>query len=186
MIVAVVLVELVVAFGCTLVLAVGNPATEVFVAPLTVWLACSVLQLAIHFRPPGRRSRGALVIAIAFMLIASVLLEGVRIFPYFNQVLFVAAVAVLPQLLLGWSSRAVTRGRIVALGVIGLLALPLGYAAWSLASVEPSYDLGLLGADCAAFAQPGCDIAVRSGLGDIERRLAGPRRAPIELGAALQ
>ena len=68
-------------------------------------------------------------------VVTSMVLEGVWVPPYFNQGLFIAAVAVLPQIVLEWSSKAATGGRIAGLYLICLVSLPLGFTAWSLANI---------------------------------------------------
>lgn len=134
MIIAIVVLELIVSLIATVAIGVGNPGSSVFMAPLVVWLTCAMLQLAIHYRPSGTRARNGLVLALMLMLLASLVREGMVTPPYFNQALFIAAIGVLPQLLLEWSSRAGT-GRLMGLGLIGLTALPLGLTAWSLANI---------------------------------------------------
>jgi hypothetical protein len=134
-IIAIVVLELIVSLVATVVIGVGNPGSKMFMAPLGVWFTCAILQLAIHYRPPGPRVRNGLMLALMLMLLASIVLEGVQTPPYFNQGLFIAAVAVLPQIVLEWSSRAATGGRIVGLCLIGLVSVPLGFTAWSLANI---------------------------------------------------
>jgi len=56
------------------------------------------------------------------------------VIPYVHQALFIAGVAVLPQLWWEWSFKA-TKGRLLGLGLIGLASLPLGFATWSLANI---------------------------------------------------
>ena len=134
MIIAIVVVELIASLIAALAIGVGNPGS-MWIAPLGVWFTCAILQLAIHYRPPGPRVRNGLVLTVMLMLIASMVLEGVWVPPYFNQGLFIAAVAVLPQIVLEWSSKAATGGRIAGLYLICLVSLPLGFTAWSLANI---------------------------------------------------
>ena len=134
MIIAIVVLELIVSLVATVIIGVGNPGSKIFTAPLGVWFTCAILQLAIHYRLPGPRVRNGLMLALMLMLLASIVVEGVQVPPYFNQGLFIAAVAVLPQIVLEWSSKA-TGGRIMGLCLVGLASLPLGLTAWSLANI---------------------------------------------------
>jgi hypothetical protein len=134
-IIAIVVLELIVSLIATVALGVGNPGSNVFIAPMGVWFTCAILQLAIHYRPRGLRVRNGLMLALMLMLLASIGLEGAQAPLYFNQWLFIAAVAALPQILLEWSSKAATGGRIIGLCLIGLVSLPLGLTAWSLANI---------------------------------------------------
>ena len=110
MIIAIVVLELIVSLIATVALGVGNPGSNVFIAPMGVWFTCAILQLAIHYRPRGLRVRNGLMLALMLMLLASIGLEGAQAPLYFNQWLFIAAVAALPQILLEWSSKAATGG----------------------------------------------------------------------------
>lgn len=134
MIILVVLAEL---FVCALVgavLTVGSGDDNLFGACIEIWLACAVLQLAIHYLPKDRRTQFSLVLAMIALLVASVTIRGVDALPYFHQALFIATVGTLPQLCWNWHGQAKTWYR-PALGLAALFAIPLGFVGWSIANI---------------------------------------------------
>ncbi len=150
MIVAIVAFELTCALFLATAIGLMNSG-DMMIAPVEVWFACATLQLTIHYRPSGSFVRNALAFVMAAMLIASLAVEDLRAPPYFNQVLFVAAAATLPQLLLEWSAKATGR-RTWALLLACICALPLGLAAWSLANIG----IVKVKAQLAAEGEPYC------------------------------
>jgi len=135
LIVIVVFIELIAAALAVWGIANSSAGGRIFyLAPWQLWATCAILQLAIHYRPPRPGPRNAIASLVGLMLLGSLILEGGPL-PYFNQVLFIASVAVLPQLWLEWSSLASTGGRALWLLFVGLMALPVGYTAWSLANI---------------------------------------------------
>lgn len=133
MIIAIVVFELVGCFFLTLLIGVGSGGSNVAIAPLNVWLVLAVLQLTIHYLPRGRNTRYGLSLLITLTLVAGVMPGKIEALTYFHQPLFIASVAVLPQLWWEWFSKG-TEGRPTS-GLIGLAALPLGVAAWTLANI---------------------------------------------------
>ena len=134
MIVAIVILELIACLCITMLIGVGNRGGDVALAPLLAWLACAILQLVIHHWPRRPYARYGLLVAVMLVLLAGVGFEGALVIPYVHQALFIAGVAVLPQLWWEWSSKA-TKGRLLGLGLIGLASLPLGFATWCLANI---------------------------------------------------
>ena len=134
MIIAIVIIELIACFALTVILGIGDPFSHLFIAPLEVWLACAMVQLAVHFLPRGPYVRYGLLFTVALILLGSVTLEGIVPIPYFNQTLFIAGVGALPQIWWEWSSKA-TGDRVLVLALVGLVSLPLGFTAWSLANI---------------------------------------------------
>jgi hypothetical protein len=133
-IIGIVVLELLACFWLTALLAVGNEGSDAFVAPLEVWLACAALRLSIHYLPRRPNVRRGLSIAVAVMLLAGVMLPGATPVPYLHQTLFIAAVAVIPQLWMEWF--ASDKGDwIPILWLAGLATLPLGFALWALANI---------------------------------------------------
>jgi len=133
-IIGIVVLELIACVCITILIGLGNRYGAVVLAPLQAWLACAILQLAIHYWPRGRYARYSLLASVMLLLLASATLEGVLVIPYLHQALFIAGVASLPQLWWEWSSKA-TKGRVLGLGLIGLVSLPLGCAIWGLANI---------------------------------------------------
>jgi hypothetical protein len=130
--IAVVVFELSVCLFLAFLIVVGNAEQALF--PLDVWLALAILQLTIHYLPRGRYTRYRLLLVIIILLFASVAPGKIGVLTYFHQPLFIASVAVLPQLWWEWSSKG-TEGRALVLGLIGLASLPLGVVAWALANI---------------------------------------------------
>jgi hypothetical protein len=135
MVIGIVVLELIVSLVAALLIAVGNAADTQAAFPILVWLACAILQLAIHYLPRGRYERYGLLLVIALMLLAGAAPGKIEGVPYFHQSLFIAAVGTLPQLWWERFSNA-TKGHTLVLGLMGMLAMPLGFAAWSLANVS--------------------------------------------------
>ena len=133
MIIAVVVFELIVCLLLALLIAVGGGGSDVGISPLDVWLILAILQMTIHYLPRGRNARYGLSLFIILALVAGVMPGKIDVLTYFHQPLFIASVAVLPQLWWEWFSKG-TDGR-PTLGMIGLAALPLGVAAWTLANI---------------------------------------------------
>ncbi|TMJ27794.1 MAG: hypothetical protein E6G88_13580 [Alphaproteobacteria bacterium] len=134
MIIAIVVLELIACFILAMILGVGNPGSYLFITPVEVWLACAMVQLAVHYLPRGAYVRYGLLFTVTLILLGSVTLEGMDAIPYLHQTLFIAGVAALPQIWWEWSSKA-TGDRVFVLALIGLVSLPLGFAAWSLANI---------------------------------------------------
>jgi hypothetical protein len=135
MIIAVVVLELIVCLAASVVIGAGNADDSGQAAfPLEVWLACAVLQLTIHYLPPGRHARYSLWLFVTLILFAGVTSGRFEPFPHFHQALFIAGVAVLPQLWWEWFAKT-PEVRASGLGLIGLIALPLGFATWSFANI---------------------------------------------------
>jgi hypothetical protein len=133
-IIAVVVFELIACLIAAVMIGVGNADGEQATFPLQVWLACAFLQLTIHYLPPARYARYVLLLLVTLILFASVAfgrIEGLR---YFHQALFIAGVAALPQLWWEWFPKA-TKDRAFVLLPIAVIALPLGFASWSLANI---------------------------------------------------
>ena len=135
MVIAVVVFELIVCLIATVVIGVGNADDSGQSAfPLEVWLACAALQLAIRYLPPDRHARYRLWGIVALILFVSVTSGAIAPFPHLHQALFIAGVAALPQLCWEWLAKT-PEHRAEGLGLIGLISLPLGFAAWSMANV---------------------------------------------------
>ena len=133
-IIGIVVLELFACFGLAALLGVGNEGSNVFVAPLEVWLACAALRLTIHYLPRRPNARRALLTSIVVMLLASVMLPGATPVLYLHQTLFIAAVAVIPQLWTEWF--ASDKGDwIPVLWLAGLASIPLGFVLWALANI---------------------------------------------------
>jgi hypothetical protein len=135
MIIAVVVFELMVCLAAAVVIGVGNADDSGQAAfPLEVWLALATLQLTIRYLPAGRHARYWLWLFVTLILFASLTSGTIEPFPHLHQALFIAGVAALPQL--WWERFAKTpEGRAFGFGLIGLISLPLGFAAWSLANI---------------------------------------------------
>lgn len=134
-IIAVVVLELIVCLAASVVVGVGNADDSGQAAfPLQVWLVCAILQLTIRYLPPSRHARYRLWLFVTLILFAGVTSGRIEPFPHFHQALFIAAVAALPQLWWAWSAKTPER-RALGLGLIGLVSLPLGFAAWSFANI---------------------------------------------------
>jgi hypothetical protein len=133
-IIAVVVFELIICLVAATLIAVGNADGGQALLPLSVWVICATLQLAIHYLPPSRRARYGLLFAVMLIIFAGVTVGRIDALPYFHQSLFIAGVAVLPQLWWEWSSKATDR-RAAMLGLIGLVSLPLGFIGWSFANI---------------------------------------------------
>lgn len=129
MIIAFVIFELIGCVFLALLIGAGNGGGAVAIAPLAVWFVCASLQLAIQYLPRSGYVRYYLLLAVGLMLLATVSLEGLEVFPYGHQALFIAGVGVLPQLLLDRFAK------ISNAPLIGLIALPLGYCVWSFANI---------------------------------------------------
>jgi hypothetical protein len=135
MIIAVVVVELIVCLIASVLIGVGNADDSGQAAfPLQVWLACATLQLTIQYLPPGRHARYRLWLFVMLILFASLIPGRIELFPHFHQALFIAGVAALPQLWWEWFAKT-PESRASGLGLIGLISLPLGFTAWSLANI---------------------------------------------------
>ncbi len=134
MIIAIVILELIACFYLAVILLIGDPGSHIFIAPLEVWLACTTVQLAVHYVPRGPYVRYGLLFTVALILLGSVTFEGIGGIPYFHQTLFIAGVTALPQIWWEWSSKA-TGDRAIVLALIGLVSLPLGFTAWSFANI---------------------------------------------------
>jgi hypothetical protein len=108
---------------------------DIAVGILAGWLALAVLRLAVHYLPRGRMTRYGILFLIVLMLFASVMPGAIEAVPYVHQVLFVAFVALLPQLLSEWDAESTgTKHRLLRL--LGLFtSLPLSYIAWSIANI---------------------------------------------------
>jgi hypothetical protein len=134
MIIAVVVFELMVCLAASVVIGVGNADDSGQAAfPLQVWLVCASLQLTIRDLPPGRHARYRLWLLVTLILFAGVTSGRIEPFPHVHQALFIAGVAALPQL--WWESAKTPESRASGLALIGLISLPLGFAAWSLANI---------------------------------------------------
>lgn len=135
MVIAVVVFELIACLVASVVIGVGNADDNGQAAfPLEVWLACAILQLTIRYLPFGRLARYRIWLIMALILFAGVTSATIAPFPHLHQALFIAGVAALPQLWWEWFART-SEYRPWGLGLIGLISLPLGLAAWSLANV---------------------------------------------------
>ena len=135
MVIAVVVLELIVCLIAAVAIGVGNADDGGQAAfPLEVWLACAALQLAIRYLPPGRHARYRLWGIVTLILFVSVTSGLIAPFPHLHQALFIAGVAALPQLWWEWFAET-PEHRDSGLALVGLIALPLGFAAWSLANV---------------------------------------------------
>ena len=135
MIIAVVVFELIVCLAASVVIGVGNADDSGQAAfPLEVWLVCAILQLTIRYLPPGRHARYGLWLFVTLILFAGVTSGTFAPFPHFHQALFIAGVAALPQLWWEWFAKT-PEHRASGLGLIGLIALPLGFAAWSFVNI---------------------------------------------------
>jgi hypothetical protein len=135
MIIAVVVLELIVCLVASVLIGVGNADDSGQAAfPLQVWLVCATLQLTIRYLPPGRYVRYRLWLFVMLILFASLIPGRIEPFSYFHQALFIAVIAALPQLWWEWFAKT-PEGRASGLGLIGLISLPLGFAAWSLANI---------------------------------------------------
>jgi len=132
-IIVVVVLELIGCYALSVLIGAGNRGGAVMTAPLAVGVATAALHLAIHYLPRRRHIRYGLVLVVALMLLASVALRGaIEVLPYAHQTLFIAAAAVLPQLWWEWFFKGTN---VLALGLIGLAAIPLGFAVWSIANI---------------------------------------------------
>lgn len=129
MIIAIVVLQLILCFFISVLMAVGNPG-QAAIIPLQVWLVGAVLQLAVHYLPRRPYIRTALVSTLALMLLAGVGLEGRTPIPFLEQTLFISAIAVTPQLWCEWFSKTKT-----GLGPIVLFSLTLGVIVWSFANI---------------------------------------------------
>jgi hypothetical protein len=133
MIIAIVIVELVACLILWLVLGAADRSSNLMFAPLLVGLTCVVTQLVVHYVPRRPRVRAGLVCVVALMLVTGAILDGGGL-PYLHQALFIAGVAVLPQIWVEWYSESGT-ARAIVLCVMGPLAIPLGLAAWCFANI---------------------------------------------------
>jgi hypothetical protein len=102
---------------------------------LAGWLALAVLRLAVHYLPHRGVTRYVIISLIVLMLFASMIPGEIEALPYFHQMLFVACVALLPQLWWEWSAERAGRKHKV-LGLLCLfISLPLSYIVWSIANI---------------------------------------------------
>jgi hypothetical protein len=134
MIIFVIVIELMMCLLAYVAIAFGTQDGDQAAFPLQVWLACAIVQLAIHYLRPGRNIAYGLLCFVMLILFVGVTSGRSEPFPYIHQALFIAGVAAIPQL---WWERfaKTTKDRGPVLLLIGLVALPLGFAAWSLANI---------------------------------------------------
>jgi hypothetical protein len=131
-IIAIVVLELIGCFALSVFIGASNRGGVVMTAPLAIGFGTAALQLAVHYLPRRRHIRYGLVLAVALMLLAGVTSFGVGVLPYAHQTLFITAVAVLPQLWWEWFYKGTN---VLVLGLIGLVAIPFGFAVWSVANM---------------------------------------------------
>jgi hypothetical protein len=132
-IIAIVVFELFVCLPLAFIIAVGSGGSGVGISPLDVWLVLAILQMTIHYLPRGRITRYGLSLLVILTLVAGAMPGKTEALTYFHQPLFIASVAVLPQLWWEWFSKGTEDQSL--LWLIGLAALPLGVAAWTLANI---------------------------------------------------
>ena len=169
MIIAVVVFELLVCLVASVAIGVGNEDDSGQAAfPLEVWLVCAILQLTIRYLPPGRHVRYRLWLIVALLLVAGVTPGAIVPFPHLHQALFIAGVAALPQLWWEWIAKT-PEHRASGLALIGLISLPLGFAAWSLANAA----IVTVEARMASHGEPYCIL-----VSDGKIHSSGYHRAP--------